>query len=244
MQSKRLRMFAGPNGSGKSTIFNRLKDKIDFGFYLNADEIELKLKENGFVDLTAFFIESVPNNIFNDFLENNTLFKKALAQNIEINLMLQGNRIISKTKNITSYEASIIVSFIRDLLMSKGSKFTFETVMSHISKVDTLQKSQNLGYKNYLYFISTDDVQLNILRVKDRVTKGGHNVEESKIKNRYFNSLELLHKVIPYTHRAFIFDNSGESAKLILEVIKNKEIRFYSENIPEWVSRWLLSYLK
>lgn len=244
MQSKRLRMFAGPNGSGKSTIFNRLKEKIDFGFYLNADDIEIELKNFGYIDLAKFYKNPISEKTFDNFLKNNSLYKKSLSQKIEIKLILHHTKIVSKSNRITSYEASIIVNFIRELLMANGSKFTFETVMSHISKVETLQKSQNLGYKNYLYFISTDDVQLNILRVKDRVVKGGHTVEESKIKNRYFSSLELLHKVIPYTHRAFIFDNSEDSAELILEVIKNKEIKFYSENIPEWVNRWLLSYLK
>ncbi len=40
---KRMRIFAGPNGSGKTSIINRLKDKISFGNYINADDIEFDL---------------------------------------------------------------------------------------------------------------------------------------------------------------------------------------------------------
>ncbi len=43
MQIKRMRMFADQNGSGKSTIFNQIKEKVAFGFYLNADDVELNV---------------------------------------------------------------------------------------------------------------------------------------------------------------------------------------------------------
>jgi len=52
--SKRLRIFAGPNGSGKSTIINRIRSykvgderSLDFGIYINADDIAVKLRSDG-----------------------------------------------------------------------------------------------------------------------------------------------------------------------------------------------------
>ena len=118
---------------------------------------------------------------------------------------------------------------------------TFETVMSHESKIEILKKSKDLGYKNYLYYICTDDVELNISRVKERVLDGGHDVPKEKIKKRYFNSLELLHKTVKHTYRTYIFDNSGENSILILEIF-NGEVIIHSDAIPNWVDRWLLSY--
>jgi len=48
---KRLRIFAGPNGSGKSTIVNIVKEQaVDFGVYVNADDIKTELVNSGFVD--------------------------------------------------------------------------------------------------------------------------------------------------------------------------------------------------
>lgn len=50
-KTKRLRVFAGPNGSGKSTIINYVRSlnindrAIDFGFYINADDIASELKQ-------------------------------------------------------------------------------------------------------------------------------------------------------------------------------------------------------
>ena len=50
----RLVILAGPNGSGKSTVIQFVKNyqangrQIDFGVYVNADDIALKLRENKF----------------------------------------------------------------------------------------------------------------------------------------------------------------------------------------------------
>ena len=50
----RLRVFAGPNGSGKSTVVRSIREAkvdgkpIDFGIYINADDIALALKTDLF----------------------------------------------------------------------------------------------------------------------------------------------------------------------------------------------------
>ena len=47
---KRLRMFAGPNGSGKSTVFHNINRQFSIGHYVNADDIEIRLRGTGFVN--------------------------------------------------------------------------------------------------------------------------------------------------------------------------------------------------
>lgn len=44
----RLRIIAGPNGSGKTTLTKSLEKnyQFNFGYYINADEIETKLKKD------------------------------------------------------------------------------------------------------------------------------------------------------------------------------------------------------
>ena len=112
--------------------------------------------------------------------------------------------------------------------------------MSHISKVDFLKETQERGYKNYLYYISTESPLINIERVKQRVGLGGHFVPESKIKSRYFNSLKLLKKAVKYTYRTFVFDNSEKEAKFILEIYKGEEVFYKYSEIPKWVDDYLL----
>jgi len=56
--------------------------------------------------------------------------------------------------------------------------------MSHESKVDLLNLARRNGYKTYPYFVFVDNITTNIARVKLRVLRGGHDVEESIIKTR------------------------------------------------------------
>ena len=47
-ETPRLRMFAGPNGSGKSTIKDVINKEL-LGIYINPDDIEKNIKENGYL---------------------------------------------------------------------------------------------------------------------------------------------------------------------------------------------------
>lgn len=54
-KTKTLRVFAGPNGSGKSTIIRAVSQfkttegfLLPLGFYINADDIAILLKNSGF----------------------------------------------------------------------------------------------------------------------------------------------------------------------------------------------------
>ena len=102
--------------------------------------------------------------------------------------------------------------------MNAGTDFCSETVLSHPSKVDFLRDTQNLGYRNYFYYVATAGPQINIGRVRNRVLEGGHNVPEDKINDRYYRSIELAKQCLPYTYRTFFFDNSFISARLIAQV--------------------------
>ena len=64
--------------------------------------------------------------------------------------------------------------------------FTVETVMSDESKLEYIRLAQSMGYRIYLYFVSTKDVEINIGRVRFRVETGGHDVPEAKIRKRYY----------------------------------------------------------
>lgn len=133
-------------------------------------------------------------------------------------LYYENETIINPAKNSHSYEAAFLADLLRQELLLLGNKFAFETVMSHSSKIKFFKKTLNSGYKNYLYFISTESPLINIERVKQRVKLGGHPVAEEKIVSRYFNSLKNLEPAVQLTYRTFVFDNSRQKTNLILEV--------------------------
>ncbi len=52
-------------------------------------------------------------------------------------------------------------------------QFTIETVMSDVRKMDYIRLAKQSGYHIYLYFVSTQDVEINIGRVAQRVQLEG-----------------------------------------------------------------------
>lgn len=236
-----MRVFAGPNGSGKSTIFDQIQTEFDIGFYINPDLIEQELKSKGFLNLSDFGINDIISATFPKFIEHHSIIKKAQRENLEINLSLDtGRNIIVNNNDFThSYEASLLADFLRIKLIEQGKKLTFETVMSHPSKLDIFEFAQQHGYKVYLYFICTESPEINIARVAQRVHQGGHNVEINKIKERYSKALNLLKPAAAKTFRTFVWDNSKKEPELILEIENGKEVTQISNHLPNWVDNAL-----
>ena len=122
-------------------------------------------------------------------------------------------------------------------------QFTIETVLSDKRKLDYIRCAKNLGYRIYLYFISTKDVQINIKRVSQRVAQGGHDVPREKIEKRYAKSLENLYDTIKLCDRAYLFDNSGEMWVYLAEFDQDTLI-IHESNIPAWLNDNLLLKMK
>lgn len=151
------------------------------------------------------------------------------------------NRLLVEPTLMNSYVASICADFIRQRLLALGVSFTFETVMSHESKLLLIDQARSLGFRVYLYYIATEDPIINVSRVENRVRLGGHDVPREKILSRYHRSLELLLPAIEKTNRAYIFDNSsGPEKTWIAEITDGSEVVIKSESIPVWVETYLL----
>lgn len=140
-ESKRLRVFAGPNGSGKSTLFNEFKKNYNPGYFINADEFEKQLGRSGLIDLEPIGVMASPEYLlkFSKTREAKTLLDKAAAEKHTINIEIKENFIVDKAKDTHSYEASFVASFIRWLLYKNNISFSFETVMSHASRITELK---------------------------------------------------------------------------------------------------------
>ena len=112
--------------------------------------------------------------------------------------------------------------------------------MSHPTKLDFIKKAKEKGYRVYLYYIATEDPDINISRVNVRVAQLGHNVQPEVIRNRYFKSLSNLKQAVKLTNRAYIFDNSGKASVLIAEITDGVDVQVFD---PEKAPNWFIKYL-
>lgn len=241
MPQPRIRMFAGPNGSGKSTIIQYLLPH-QIGAYLNADELEKVLHVTQTLDLSTYH-PALDANRLTEFLKEKKRLKigsagKSFIPLIQFPVTIQDQCLHFDIKDINSYLAARIIDFIRYEFLELKISFTFETVMSHISKVEFLKQAQEYGFRTYLYYVATVDPEINIGRVHYRVQTGGHLVPEQKIRERYYRSLDLLMSAVEYSDRSFLFDNSsyGQKASFLAEIQSAEVLKLNTDltQFPTW----------
>jgi predicted ABC-type ATPase len=196
-------VVAGPNGSGKTTLTRYLLDSgIDFGIYINPDEI---------------------------------------AQGLDL------------PEPQRSAQAQRNADFQRDACLQHKQSFSFETVMSHPSKVELMIRAQDAGYDVILYFVGTSDPEINVRRVEGRVGTGGHDVPHDRIRARYWRSLSLLSHAALVARRSVVFDNSalvssqqslvGSKAGLRPVAQVNRQGNAYRIAVEAEVPQWVFEHL-
>jgi len=126
--------------------------------------------------------------------------------------------------------------------------FAFETVMSHPSRINEMLLLKEQGYRLFLVFITTDDPEKNVDRVKFRYETGtttGHFVAPDKVRERYERTLGLLPRAVEVADNAYIYDNSGnfKRAKLQATVERNGPL-LVAPDAKAWVAKRLVRPLQ
>lgn len=229
----RLRMFAGPNGSGKSTFKIMIRREL-LGIYINPDEIEKEMRDCGFLNLKPYQVITTHQEI-SAFFQHSSLLKKF----DEAALEFDDNKLSFHNGEVNAYFASVTADFLRQKLTENLRSFTFETVMSFSDKVELLQKARSKGYRTYLYYVATENPDINISRVRYRISRGGHSVPEDKIVTRYYRSLDLLMQAVQHTDRAYIFDNSTHGHIWLAEITNGQFLEMKTNKMPIWFKKAL-----
>jgi len=127
---------------------------------------------------------------------------------------------------------------LRQACVAQRLDFSFETVMSHASKLEFFTECRRSGYYTLLIFVSTTDPELNVARVAQRVALGGHHVPPDRIVARYARTMSLLPAAVDIADRAVIYDNStADGLKLGLSKRLDRGVAFYqmAPDAPDWI---------
>ena len=125
-----------------------------------------------------------------------------------VNADIIAQAISPENSDKVSYEAANVAEQIREELLQKGVSFCFETVFSHVSKIDFVANAKAQGYEIILVYIHLDTSELNEARVHQRITEGGHNVPVDKIHSRIPRTMQHIGAVLPLVNEARLLDNS------------------------------------
>ena len=88
--------------------------------------------------------------------------------------------------------------------------YAFETTLGGTIPA-LLEKAMEAGIKVRIWYVGLTNVELHIARVQARVKRGGHDIPEQRIRQRYPRSLLNLIQLMPNLTELRVYDNSLEA---------------------------------
>ncbi len=106
-----------------------------------------------------------------------------------------------------AYDAAKVAADTRAKLIDLGRSFIAETVFSHPSKLDLLHAARRAGFTVVLHVLLIPE-DLAVERVRHRVRAGGHDVPETKIRERHRRLWTPVAEAMTLADLATGYDNS------------------------------------
>ena len=106
-----------------------------------------------------------------------------------------------------AYDAARIAADTRATLIELGRSFIAETVFSHPSKLALVGTARRAGFTVVLHVLLIPE-DLAVERVRHRVQAGGHDVPETKIRERHRRLWPLVADAMALSDTATVYDNS------------------------------------
>ena len=88
--------------------------------------------------------------------------------------------------------------------------FAVETTLSGKNYLRTMANAREQGFKVVLVYIGTENVEINLSRIANRVATGGHDIPEADVRRRYRRSFEHLPLAFAKADGIILFDNSTD----------------------------------
>ena len=121
----------------------------------------------------------------------------------------------------------------KQMIRSKKS-FAVETTLSGKNYLQMMLDARDRGFEIVLVYIGTETVDINLVRIANRVLTGGHDVPEADVRRRYTRSFRNVPLAISRADHAILFDNSTEQGYQLAGVIDLGQSAWF-EPLPRWV---------
>lgn len=96
--------------------------------------------------------------------------------------------------------------------IEKGLNYAFETTLGGVTITKLLETAAVFKRVDvHIWYAGLASPELHIARVKARVSKGGHDVDEEKIRERYESSRRNLIRLLPNLAELRLYDNSKDA---------------------------------
>lgn len=127
---------------------------------------------------------------------------------------------------------------LRERNLKQGLSFVFESTFSGNSEIRLLKEAKLKHYKINGVLVGTDNIDLNLKRISERVVTGGHFVPDEDVRRRAGRVLSNYPSILELTDRLYLVDNTRKYPK-IQAVIKNGELKLRNHNFASWINVFL-----
>ena len=167
-------------------------------------------------------------------------------------------KILSRNPAISQQQANSEAWHQGKRLLERAIKehhsFAFETTLGGNSMPKLLDNAIAAGIEVRVWYVGLAGVDLHIARVRFRASKGGHDIPESKIRERYDRSRLNLIRLMPRLTELLVYDNSVEAdphggvapePTLILHMLRRKVVSTCNlATAPEWTKPLLAAAMR
>ena len=132
--------------------------------------------------------------------------------------------------------------------------FAFETTLGGRTITALLDDALTAGLEVRIWYVGLDTVERHIARVRRRVARGGHDIPDQKIRERYDGSRLTLIRLLPRLTEFRLYDNSPESdpaeghapqPELLLHMVKGRIVTTCDlAAAPAWAKPILMTAMK
>jgi predicted ABC-type ATPase len=122
--------------------------------------------------------------------------------------------------------------------------FALETTLGGTTIASLLAEAAARGHELRVWYVGLASQELHVARVRSRVARGGHDIPEAKIHERYASSRLHLIVLLPTLTELRLFDNSVEgdpaagrlpAPKLLLHWKRGKVVSLCDlRSVPDW----------
>jgi len=117
--------------------------------------------------------------------------------------------------------------------IEKRETFAVETTLAGKHYLQMMVDARIRGFEVVLVYIGTENVEINLARIRNRVLAGGHDVPEGDVRRRYKRSFENLPTAMERADHTILFDNSTEEGYRVIAVLGPSRGQWF-EPVPDW----------
>ena len=112
--------------------------------------------------------------------------------------------------------------------------FAFETNFSNDLIINMINEFKSAGYKISLFYFGINYEKFSLLRVRERMSKGGHNVADDVVKYNFSECPKRVVKNLDLFDYMMFIDGIMPYGKIIANIRKRDNYREIADIVPRW----------